>query len=106
MQKPSVGRIVHVNAGDGRKFAAIITAVHEEHETAGLVSLTYFLPHGGVCFTAAKQGDGHSEWNWPVYVPVEEEATPVNAPDPDADVPRGTLEPDPFSDIPAGGDSQ
>ncbi len=65
---PSIGRIVHLKANDGKPVAAIITAVHKD---AG-VSLTAFVPDhlpgyvSGVIPFSEKPKKGH--WNWPPRV--------------------------------------
>lgn len=59
-QKPTVSRIVHVKAADGKHcLAAMITAVMED----GSVSLTIFNPNGS--FSVKHET---TEWHWPERV--------------------------------------
>jgi len=57
---PSVGRIVHLVADDGKCLAAIVTKVQD----AGLL-LTVFAPTGPTVFATGAEGHGVSEWHWP-----------------------------------------
>ena len=63
-QKPSVGRIVHVDDhGDTRP--AIVVGVRSD----GSLDLTVFRPYGEtMALAGAKQGESNGQWRWPERV--------------------------------------
>jgi len=72
VQNPSIGRVViynHPGSADGKfgrmQSPAIIQRVNDD----GSVELCTFSVYGGFFFShSVSQGDGPSQWNWPVRV--------------------------------------
>ena len=69
-KQPSIGRIVvynHPGSSDGKfppkKSPALVQKVNDD----GTVEMVVFSVYGGLFFNHdVEQGDGPSQWNWPV----------------------------------------
>jgi hypothetical protein len=67
--KPSVGRIVHYQAGDSVCRAAIVTSV-DESGTADLFVMSGAPIHGTTHRQAVREDEAHApdSWHWPERV--------------------------------------
>lgn len=64
MQKPTIGRIIHLVRGDGDHIPGIINAVHSE-ETIGAMTFPYNSTPIQVNTICHDEGGADSTWHWP-----------------------------------------